>query len=118
MKDEYLEEFVIDYINNSDDLDIDEIATSFENDELNYNNADKTSGQKVYEFEQIKEQVTLIINELKKHDDRCPSCCKLLDEEEGYEGNYESRGEFWGSPCSEYVVTKIKCIYCGYEENI
>ena len=112
--DEYLKEFVIDNINNGCELDIEEISTHFEGDEMNFNNADTTSGQKCYEYGEIKDMVSLIISELSKEDDRCPNCCKFLDDEEGYKVVYEKRDEYGGR---EAVVLGIRCIHCGFEED-
>ena len=44
---------------------------------------------------------------------RCESCGKIITEEE-YITNFESRGEFWGAPCSEEVVIGYHCKECGY----
>jgi len=46
--------------------------------------------------------------------DFCESCGERLDDEE-VNSCYESRGEFWGAPCSENIVTGYKCGNCGYE---
>jgi len=47
---------------------------------------------------------------------KCDECKKeLLDEE--IITQFESRGEFWGAPCSEEIVTGYKCSSCGYSED-
>ena len=38
---------------------------------------------------------------------------KLSDEQ--FIGAYESRGEFWGAPCSEYMVYGCYCPECGHK---
>lgn len=42
----------------------------------------------------------------------CFNCGKVFDEEESGT-RYESRGEFWGMPCSEPMMC---CPYCGSDE--
>lgn len=48
--------------------------------------------------------------------EKCRECGAELIEEDYYGGN-ESRGEFWGAPCSEYVVYGYVCHECGYKEE-
>lgn len=44
----------------------------------------------------------------------CEGCGEELDDED-VRSVYESRGEFWGAPCSECVLTGYTCSNCGYE---
>lgn len=48
--------------------------------------------------------------------DKCPECQAIIDNED-YITTYESRGEFWGSPSYEEIVTGFKCKVCGYKEE-
>jgi len=47
----------------------------------------------------------------------CSNCGEKLDEEFDIHGVNEGRGEFWGAPCSEYVITGYHCHSCDYEEE-
>ena len=47
---------------------------------------------------------------------KCDKCGTLLENNE-IQGSYESRGEFWGSPCSEFVVYGYQCKACGFMEE-
>lgn len=49
--------------------------------------------------------------------DYCTECGNELDDEDVITVN-ESRGEFWGAPCSETIVTGYHCSHCGYKEDI
>jgi len=42
----------------------------------------------------------------------CPNC-KTIIKEEDYVTEYESRGQFWGVPCQEEIITGYKCSVCG-----
>jgi len=44
----------------------------------------------------------------------CEYCSKKLDDEE-IRSTFEDRGECWGAPCSEEIVTGYKCNNCGEE---
>ena len=46
----------------------------------------------------------------------CENCGEKLDDEDINQVS-ESRGEYWGAPCSEMVVTGYSCSKCGYEEE-
>ena len=43
--------------------------------------------------------------------------CKVEIKDEDFVGGYESRGEFWGAPCQEAVVTGYTCQNCGHHET-
>ena len=43
--------------------------------------------------------------------------CKAELQDEDIHSVYESRGEFWGAPCSEEVVTGYTCKNCGHTEE-
>lgn len=49
-------------------------------------------------------------------EDRCKECGEVLSEED-FTQIYEDRGEFWGAPCSEEIVTGYKCSHCGHSED-
>jgi hypothetical protein len=44
--------------------------------------------------------------------DYCPWCGKKYSDDD-FHYVRESRGEFWGAPCSEEVIDYITCHYCG-----
>ena len=47
-------------------------------------------------------------------EDKCENCgSKITDED--YLTDFESRGEFWGAPCSEEVVYGYSCPACKHE---
>lgn len=43
----------------------------------------------------------------------CEDCGTELSDED-FKTSYESRGEFWGAPCSEQVLLGYTCHDCGY----
>jgi len=47
---------------------------------------------------------------------KCDECDKELVDEEIITV-FESRGEFWGAPCSEEVVIGYECVNCGHSEK-
>ena len=46
---------------------------------------------------------------------KCDECGNELHDEEIH-SVYEDRGEFWGAPCSEEIVTGYECKECGHKE--
>lgn len=48
--------------------------------------------------------------------DYCAECGAVLDDED-FTRQYESRGEFWGVPCSECITTGYECSKCGNSET-
>ena len=48
--------------------------------------------------------------------DKCTNCEHILTNED-YTTIYEDRGEFWGEPCKEEIVTGYKCVCCGNRED-
>lgn len=47
---------------------------------------------------------------------KCQDCGWIGDDHElEKEEWYESRGEFWGSPCSEHMV-EMRCPHCGSDD--
>lgn len=46
----------------------------------------------------------------------CELCYEELADDDVF-GEYESRGEFWGAPCSEYVAHGYVCHSCGETVN-
>ena len=54
--------------------------------------------------------------------DICPHCKQEFDSDdvdrETVKGAYEFRGEFWGTPCSEWVPYSFCCPKCGERIDI
>jgi len=50
------------------------------------------------------------------HLEYCTDCGEKLDDEDIRTAS-ESRGEFWGAPCSETIVVGFECSSCGYKET-
>ncbi|MBW3011541.1 hypothetical protein KY326_04960 [Candidatus Woesearchaeota archaeon] len=48
------------------------------------------------------------------HCNNCEECGEKLSDEDMH-SVFESRGEFWGAPCREEVLTGYHCQNCGYE---
>lgn len=46
----------------------------------------------------------------------CCDCGTKLDDED-IKTSTESRGEFWGAPCSETIIVGYKCPSCGHNET-
>lgn len=49
--------------------------------------------------------------------DWCPECGSAIGDDD-FEGTYESRGEFHGAPCSEWIPKRFICPECGNEEEL
>jgi len=49
-------------------------------------------------------------------EDVCASC-KFKLSDENFSTVFESRGEFWGAPCSEEICTGYECPNCGHTEQ-
>lgn len=47
----------------------------------------------------------------------CPYCGEKYDDDD-YHIVYESRGEFWGAPCSEPVLYWVDCHNCGERYDV
>ncbi len=47
----------------------------------------------------------------------CSNCHKPIDDDL-VTWTTESRGEFWGTPCSERVPTGYTCPHCGHKEDL
>jgi uncharacterized C2H2 Zn-finger protein len=47
----------------------------------------------------------------------CSNCHKELDDD-AITWTWESRGEFWGQPCSERVPTGYTCNKCGHSDQL
>ena len=45
---------------------------------------------------------------------RCCHCKNYFDYPDTHEW-YESRGEYWGMPCSEHMIEEV-CPYCGSDD--
>lgn len=50
------------------------------------------------------------------HLEYCTDCGAKLDDED-IKTATESRGEFWGAPCSETIVVGVHCHTCGFDET-
>jgi hypothetical protein len=53
---------------------------------------------------------------LRSQEDCCSECGARITENQ-YTTTEESRGEFWGAPANEIIVTGYKCSECGNEEE-
>lgn len=46
--------------------------------------------------------------------EKCDKCKHVFDPEKAEQlSRLESRGEFWGAPCSEYITYGVICPKCG-----
>ena len=59
--------------------DLDELVEELYFDELNYNNADTSSGQNTFEREDLIVAINTKLEELKKDEDHCSECARLLE---------------------------------------
>lgn len=66
--------------------------------------------------EYSEEEILKLATDIVDFDKICLECGHLISDEE-YITVFESRGEFWGSPCSEEVVIGYNCGNCGNYEN-
>jgi len=105
------EDIIEDYIDMS--LTEDEAVEIIFDDELNYNNADKTSGQVVYTETEISSLLEDTVDKLKEEDDRCSSCGAKIKEND-YSSVVEERP---GVGVGETIVNGYKCSVCGEEES-
>ena len=48
--------------------------------------------------------------------EKCSECKHVLTDED-YTIENESRGEFWGAPSFETIVTGYRCTCCGHRED-
>ena len=96
--------------------DYEQVIDSLYNDESNYNNADKSSGQLVKSREEIKEEVVSVYRGMKEDEDRCSHClAELEDEDYITEQNLCTNDPY---PIYENIVTGIQCSKCGEKEII
>lgn len=98
--------------------DADEVTGLIEDlycDEINYNNADKTSEQEIMSEEEVTKEVMLAIKEIKEQDDRCSSCGSLLSDEDFY-GDYETMTND-PQPIQQFIVQGYNCPHCGETER-
>jgi hypothetical protein len=56
------------------------------------------------------------IEYMKEQDDCCSECGWILSDDD-FESEYEDRGSFWGSPCSENIIIGYNCSNCGHKES-
>ena len=92
-----------------------EVAGLLFNSELNFNNADKTSEQRIYSEKECLEEVKRAIEELKKDDDYCSNCGKKLsDEEFTYFSDMVTNDPY---PMYQDICDGYLCSGCGYKEN-
>ena len=87
---------------------IDETVYELFNSELNYNNADKTSGQTVYSKAQLYLLVQGVFDTLIHDEDHC-SNCGMPHEEEKYDRVSEPIGNYK----YETLIIGYHCPHCG-----
>ena len=68
------------------------------------------------EANDLKRKEQMEETKMSEFDDYCTECKEGIKDED-YIQVSESRGEFWGAPCSEMVVIGYKCKNCGHEEE-
>ncbi len=98
------------------EFDPEELTSEMYNNELNWNNADRTTGMSCYTECEINDMIKSIFESLKSDLERCAECGCLLSDDD-YETTYESRGEHFGTPCSEQITTGYCCHTCGNTED-
>lgn len=109
-------ESVKEWVDEDPDMSEDELVEELYNNEMNYNNADKTSGQTCFQRHELQSEIETALDWLRQDSDRCSGCGKLITDEE-HISECESRGEYWGVPCQECVVIGYECSNCGEQEN-
>ena len=107
------EEAIKDHIYWDDELD--ETISTIHDSNLNFNNADPTTGQRCNDRHEIEKLLESGINHLKEEDDRCGSCAHIIQYED-FENVYEAR-ECWGAPCTESVCVGYECSHCGFKKE-
>ena len=112
---EWVLESVKQWVDEDLDMSMDDVVTELYNSELNYNNADKTSGQTVFTRQELESEVENALDYLKQDSDRCSGCGKIItDEEMIVSGNRVPYGD---SYADEQIVTGYKCSGCGEQED-
>ena len=112
---EWVLESVKQWVDEDPDMSMDDVVTELYNSELNYNNADKTSGQTVFTRQELESEVENALDYLKEDDDRCSGCGKIIPEEDYVsEQNLCTNDPY---PIYENIVTGYKCDSCGHMEN-
>jgi hypothetical protein len=97
-----------------DDVDFDSIVSELYNDESNYNNADKTSGQVVFTEAELQSEVDKVLEWARLQEDRCSECGKIVTEEDYItEQNLCTSDPY---PIYENIVVGYLCT-CGHRES-
>ena len=115
MTNKYIKKFVVEWVENGGSVDVDEIVTTISQDEINFNNADTSSGQTVWTDDQIRVKVKAVINELMYDDERCPKCLHILADEDIITQQDMVTNDPY--PMYQTIVTGIHCSSCGYKED-
>ena len=88
------------------------ITETMYNSEMNFNNADKTSGQRCWTEEELHKIINQIIIDLKAETTRCTNCaCKIPAEDVNM---YENSTTEYGS---EMIIEGYECNKCGHKEE-
>jgi hypothetical protein len=78
------------------------------------------SNNKMNETKKLEEEEHELTHDeldyLRSQEDCCSECGARITENH-YTTTEESRGEFWGAPTNEIIVTGYKCSECGNEED-
>lgn len=116
MNEELIKELVKEHVADDEGMaDAHTLTTEICNDELNFNNADTTSGQRCMEYCEILEHVKKELEILKNDDDRCDSCLNILNYDE-----FESIQDCVTNdpyPMYQNICTGYKCHRCGHREK-
>jgi len=99
---------------NIDEFDEDYSTNEIFNSEMNYNNADKTTGQYCHTKEEIKEMVKEAFRQICEGSDHCSECGRPHNEE----GDIIDRNPvpYGDTYVDENVVVGHVCVYCGERE--
>ena len=112
---EFVVEWIDEWIDDSGKNNVDDIVVAISKDEINFNNADTSSGQTVWNDGQIRVGVEAVIKELRDDDDRCPKCLHILADEDIITQQDMVTND--PHPMYQTIVTGIHCSSCGYKED-
>lgn len=98
-----------------EDLDIEYIISDLYEDDLNWNNTDRTSQQCVRTRDDIRSDVESVLDDLREESERCSNCGRKY-ESDGYRTSHELRVSD-PYPMYEDVVVAYECPHCGEVEN-
>lgn len=94
---------------------MEDLVAELYNSENNFNNADITSGMRVFESHELESEIETALDYLKQDSDRCSGCGKIItDEEMIVEAN---RVPYGSTYADEQIVTGYQCSNCGEREN-